>query len=149
VVEKTIGRLRADMEAGRVTSEEITQAYHAVVYPGLLSDVSLNDGGGGRAAFGRRDTPGAANGTPTIVIPAGINDHGQPVNIQLMGRAWDDPQLVGYAYAFERQARAAGSGHMVQKTAPPLRVESRGRHDDRDDDWDDRDRRKGSGFDRR
>ena len=37
--------------------------------PGLLSDISLNDGGGGRAAFGRRDTPSAANGSPTIVIP--------------------------------------------------------------------------------
>ena len=38
----------------------------AVVYPGLLSDTSLNDGGGGdgKVAFGRRDTPSAANGVP-------------------------------------------------------------------------------------
>ena len=92
----------------------------AVVYPGLLSDVSLNDGGGGRAAFGRRDTPGAQNGVPTIIIPAGMNDRGQPVNIQLMGRAWDDGKLVGYAYAFEHYARRAGNGHQVQTTAPPL-----------------------------
>jgi amidase len=92
----------------------------AVVYPGLLSDISLNDGGGNKNAFGRRDTPGAANGIPTVVIPAGYNNHGQPINIQLLGRAWDDDKLVGYAYAFEQFANAAGSGHVVATTAPPL-----------------------------
>ena len=59
----------------------------AVVYPGLLSDISLNDGGGSKASFGRRDTPGAGNGIPTVVFSAGFNDHGQPINIQLLGRA--------------------------------------------------------------
>jgi amidase len=92
----------------------------AVVYPGLLSDISLNDGGGGRASFGRRDTPGAANGIPTIVFPAGYNDHGQPIDIQLLGRAWDDAKLVGMAYAFDHYASAAGKGHVVPNTAPPL-----------------------------
>ena len=95
----------------------------AVVYPGLLSDISLNDGGGGgqgKAAFGRRDTPSAGNGVPTIAIPAGVNPQGQPVNIQLMGRAWDDAKLVGFAFAFERVANAAGSGHVPATTVPRL-----------------------------
>jgi amidase len=92
----------------------------AVVYPGLLSDISLNDGGGNKNAFGRRDTPGAGNGVPTVVVPAGYNDHGQPINIQLLGRAWDDDKLVGYAYAFEQIANAAGNGHVAAKTVPPL-----------------------------
>lgn len=95
----------------------------AVVYPGLLSDTSLNDGGGGgsgKAAFGRRDTPSAGNGVPTIAVPAGMNDRGQPVNIQLMGRAWDDARLVAFAYAFEHYATLAGNGRQVQTTAPPL-----------------------------
>ncbi len=96
----------------------------AVVYPGLLSAVSLNDGGGNRSSFGRRDTPGGANGIPTVVVPAGLNDQGEPIAIQLMGRAWDDAKLVGYAYAFEQLANPAGSGHMVQRTAPPLRYEA-------------------------
>jgi amidase len=116
----------------------------AVVYPGLLSDISLNDGGGGgmgKAAFGRRDTPSAGNGVPTIAIPAGMNDHGQPVNIQLMGRAWDDARLVGFAYAFERLANAAGRGHIPATTVPPLQKahddDDHGRRgDDEDDDWD-------------
>jgi amidase len=120
----------------------------AVVYPGLLSDISLNDGGGGgmgKVAFGRRDTPSAGNGVPTIAIPAGVNAHRQPVNIQLMGRAWDDARLVGFAYAFERLANAAGRGHVPAKTVPPLREvdddDDHGRRwdddgNDDDDDWD-------------
>jgi amidase len=92
----------------------------AVVYPGLLSDISLNDGGGNKASFGRRDTPSAANGIPTVVFPAGYNDHGQPIDLQLLGRAWDDDKLVAMAYAFERFANAAGNGHVEPGTVPPL-----------------------------
>jgi amidase len=97
----------------------------AVVYPGLLSDISLNDGGGNRASFGRRDTPGAANGIPTVVFPVGYNNHGQPINIQLLGRAWDDDKLVGMAYAFELLANAAGRGHVEATTAPALPHDNR------------------------
>ncbi|MBP7779108.1 MAG: amidase [Acidobacteria bacterium] len=116
----------------------------AVVYPGLLSDTSLNDGGGGfgKAAFGRRDTPSAGNGVPTIAMPAGMNDRGQPVNIQLMGRAWDDARLVAFAYAFEHYATLAGNGHQIQRTAPALpRDRGKGRDDDKHDKDDDRDRK--------
>jgi amidase len=95
---------------------------NAVIYPGLLSDISINDGGGsnGKVAFGRRDTPSATNGIPSLAVPAGISTRGQPVNIQFMGRAWDDADLLGYAYAFEQLATAAGKGHQVQPTAPAL-----------------------------
>ena len=92
----------------------------AVVYPGLLSDISVNDGGGSRASFGRRDTPSAANGIPTVAFPVGYNNHGQPINIQLLGRAWDDDKLVGMAFAFEEVANAAGNGHVEATTAPAL-----------------------------
>ena len=92
----------------------------AVVYPGLLSDISLNDGGGSLASFGRMDTPSASNGIPTVIFPVGYNDDGQPINIQLLGRAWDDDKLVGMAYAFEQIANAAGHGHVEATTAPRL-----------------------------
>jgi amidase len=92
----------------------------AVVYPGLLSDISLNDGGGGKSSFGRRDTPGAASGIPTVVFPAGYNDHGQPINLQLLGRAWDDGKLVGMAYAYELLAGKDGKGHVAPSTVPAL-----------------------------
>jgi amidase len=97
----------------------------AVVYPGLLGDLSVNDGGApggtpGPVAFARRDTPSANNGVPTLAFPVGLNPRGQPINIQFMGRAWDDATLLGYAYAFEHSATLAGQGHQVQQTAPPL-----------------------------
>ena len=66
---------------------------------------------------GRRPT-----GIPTVVFPAGYNDHGQPINIQLLGRAWDDDKLVGMAYAFEQLATKDGKGHVAPSTAPALKV---------------------------
>ncbi|AEG45405.1 amidase [Isoptericola variabilis] len=90
----------------------------AVVYPGLLSEISLNDGGGNRSSFGRRDTPSGSSGVPTVAFPAGTDANGAPINLQLMGRAWSDAELVGYAYAFEQVA----DGHVAPDTAPPLEV---------------------------
>jgi len=97
----------------------------AVVYPGLLSEISLNDGGGARASFGRRDTPSATNGVPTVVFPAGRDAHGNPVDVQLLGRAWDDAKLLGMAYAFEQLATADGHGHVEPATVPALRYAGR------------------------
>lgn len=93
----------------------------AIVYPGLLSEISANDGGGGRPSFGRRDTPGAANGVPTVAFPAGVDAKGQPIDIQLLGRAWDDGKIVGMAYAFEHFAQPERHGHIAPATVPPLR----------------------------
>jgi len=98
----------------------------AIVYPGLLSEISVNDGGGARASFGRRDTPGAANGVPTIVVPAGLDGHGQPVSIQFLGRAWDDDKLVAMAYAFEIVANRSHHGHVAPATVPALNFRKRG-----------------------
>jgi amidase len=86
----------------------------AVAYAGLLSDVGLNDGI--TPSFGRIDPPSSASGAPTIIFPAGVNDHGEPINLQLLGRAWDDAKLLGYAYAFDQVAH----GHVEPDTAPPL-----------------------------
>lgn len=86
----------------------------AVVFPGLRSVVSLNDGGS--AAFGRGDPPTNGAGAPSIAFPAGVNDHGEPVNLQLVGRAWDDAKLLSYAYAFDQVA----NGHIESEAAPPL-----------------------------
>lgn len=90
----------------------------AVVYPGLLSGISLNDGGGNRSSFGRRDTPSGASGTPTVMVPVGLDADEQPVGVQLLGRAWDDAALVGMAYALEQQV---GDGHVAPGTTPALR----------------------------
>ncbi|WP_432492581.1 amidase [Kineococcus gypseus] len=115
------------------------QGVDAVVYPGLLSEISLNDGGGNRSSFGRRDTPSGGSGVPTVAVPAGVDANGAPVSLQLMGRAWADADLIGMAYAFEQVA----DGHVAPTTAPALRRAcppgrghgGHGHHDRRDHRW--------------
>ncbi|MEV4421219.1 amidase [Patulibacter sp. NPDC049589] len=89
-------------------------ALDAVVYPGLRSVISLNDGNA--AAFGRGDPPSNSAGTPTVAFPSGVNDKGEPTNLQIVGRAWDDAKLMGYAYAYDQEAKA----HIEPTTAPRL-----------------------------
>ncbi len=67
----------------------------AVIYPGILSDVNLN--GGVASSFGRLDPQSSASGVPSVIFPAGLDDHGEPMNLQLMGRAWDDGTLLSFA----------------------------------------------------
>jgi len=90
----------------------------AVVFPGLRSTISLNDGNA--AAFGRGDPPTNSAGAPSVSFPATVNDDGEPTNLQLVGRAWDDGELMGYAYAFDQLAKA----HVAPTTAPKLKFKA-------------------------
>ncbi|MCW3011156.1 MAG: Amidase, partial [Solirubrobacterales bacterium] len=89
-------------------------ALDAVAFPALKSDISLNDGGSN--AFGRGDPPTNGAGAPSVAFPAGVNDHGEPMNLQLVGRAFDDADLMGYAFAYD----AVKQGHVETTTAPAL-----------------------------
>jgi len=86
----------------------------AVVFPGLLSDIALNDSF--TPSFARVDPQSSAAGVPSVIFPAGRNDHGEPINLQLQGRAWDDAKLIGFAYAYDRVQQ----GHVETDQAPPL-----------------------------
>jgi len=46
----------------------------------------------------------ASSGLPAISMPAGFTDDGVPVGIELLGREWSEPQLLGAAYAYEQAA---------------------------------------------
>jgi amidase len=87
----------------------------AVVYPGLTSDVYDADANEANPP-GVSPIPSSSTGLPSMIVPVGANDHGQPVSLQLLGRRWSDPQLLGYAYAMERQHE----GHLVPSTTPAL-----------------------------
>ena len=90
----------------------------AIVYPGFLSDVWDNDGAGSHNGSDRATgvlTQGP--GLPTSIVPVGFNPHGDPMTMQLMGREWADPQVLGMGYALEQ-----ASGPRPQTTtAPALR----------------------------
>lgn len=46
---------------------------------------------------------GAAAGYPTITVPTGYTSGGRlPRNLSFLGMAWDEPELIGFAYAYEQ-----------------------------------------------
>ncbi|ANU18820.1 amidase [Planococcus plakortidis] len=51
---------------------------------------------------------GAAAGFPSITVPYGLTESGEPFGITFAGQAFDEPKLIEYAYAFE-QATAGRS----------------------------------------
>ncbi len=42
------------------------------------------------------------SGFPDIQVPAGFTSDGLPVTLSFFGRAFSDPELIGYAYAYEQ-----------------------------------------------
>ena len=54
----------------------------------------------------------AISGFPAITVPAGFTAAGLPVGLELLGRPWTDPDLLGFAYAFEQATR--------HRVPPPL-----------------------------
>jgi amidase len=49
---------------------------------------------------------GAAAGYPSVTVPAAYSDAGEPFGITFSGKAFTDPELIGFAYAFEQRVNA-------------------------------------------
>jgi len=46
---------------------------------------------------------GAHRGYPSITVPAGYQSTTRrPFNIAFLGKAWSEPTLIGYAFAYEQ-----------------------------------------------
>jgi amidase len=88
------------------------------VYPGFRSDVYDNDGAQTISSDRGSGVPTSNVGLPTLVLPVGANPHGDPMSLQIVGRAWDDEKVLGFGYALEQQL--GGAGHLVPSTAPRL-----------------------------
>lgn len=54
--------------------------------------------------LGGSSTPAACAGYPSITVPAGFVE-GLPIGISFIGKAWSEPQLIKYAYAFEQATK--------------------------------------------
>ena len=71
----------------------------------------------GSSDDGPRDNPiSAVTGLPAIVLPAGVNDEGLPMAMELLGRPFSEPKLIQLAYAYEQASRA----RVAPKTTPHL-----------------------------
>jgi len=74
------------------------QKLDALVYPTLRrKPARIGDPQGGSTC-----QLSASTGFPAISMPAGFTADGLPVGVELLGRAWDDAKLVGFAYAYEQ-----------------------------------------------
>ena len=48
----------------------------------------------------------AAAGYPAITVPSSFTEEGEPFCITLCGKAYSEPELIGYAFAFEQATKA-------------------------------------------
>ncbi|NYF26282.1 amidase family protein [Sporosarcina sp. JAI121] len=49
---------------------------------------------------------GAAAGYPSVTVPAAFSDAGEPFGITFSGKAFTEPDLISFAYAFEQRVMA-------------------------------------------
>ena len=70
----------------------------ALAYPTIRRKAALI----GEVQMGTNCYLSAKSGLPAIVVPGGFTPDGLPVGVELLGRAWSEPQLIKFAYAYER-----------------------------------------------
>ena len=84
----------------------------ALAYPTITRKANVI----GQAQAGTNCKLGSGSGLPAISIPGGFTPDGLPVGVELLGRAWSEPQLIKFAYAYEQSTRHR---HPPRST-PPL-----------------------------
>lgn len=107
---------RADEQMYRQAFGEAMDAagVDALVFPVWNYPPRLN-GDRGQTASGSLTFIGSATQWPVVVVPMGFVE-GLPVGFQIFGRAWSEPQLLKFAYAYEQ----ATHHRRPPPTVPPL-----------------------------
>jgi len=71
--------------------------------PKPVSGVGGGGGGGVVTGLGASLTfVGSTLQWPALSVPCGYLGEGLPVGLQILGRAWDESKIIGYAYAYEQ-----------------------------------------------
>jgi amidase len=73
----------------------------ALAYPTIRRNANVI----GEMQMGTNCQLSANSGLPAIVVPGGFTADGLPVGVELLGRAWSEPQLIKFAYAYEQATR--------------------------------------------
>ena len=111
----------AAMDAGRID---------AVVFPTAAQLPPINGDRNTQLVAEPRPAPNAGptalNGSltfvasalqwPALSVPSGYLGEGLPQGLQILGRAWDEAKIIGYAYAYEQ----ATHYRRAPATVPPL-----------------------------
>jgi len=78
-------------------------ALDVIVAP-TMGPADVTDLVNGSDALGGSTSPAAVAGYPSITVPAGFV-FGLPVGLSFIGRAWSEPTLLKFAYAFEQATK--------------------------------------------
>jgi amidase len=62
-------------------------------------------------------TPAAVAGFPNVTVPAGYAFEELPVGVNFIGRRWEEPKLIGLAYAFEQGTKVRHAPRFVPTLA--------------------------------
>src|SRR6516225_9613227 len=73
----------------------------ALAYPTIRRTANVI----GEQQMGSNCQLSANSGLPAIAVPGGFTLDGLPVGLELLGRAWSEPQLIKFAYAYEQATR--------------------------------------------
>jgi Asp-tRNA(Asn)/Glu-tRNA(Gln) amidotransferase A subunit family amidase len=73
----------------------------ALAYPTIRRKANVI----GQMQMGTNCHLSANSGLPAISVPGGFTPDGLPVGVELLGRAWSEPQLIKFAYAYEQATR--------------------------------------------
>jgi amidase len=69
-------------------------------------------------------TPAAVSGFPHVTVPAGYAfGKPLPIGLSFLGRPWDEPNLLGYAYAFEQGTKVRRAPEFLWQVAAKDYVE--------------------------
>jgi amidase len=91
--------------AGRLGIDAVIAKHRldALVMP-TLSPAWTTDLVNGDHFLGASSTPAAVAGYPSVTVPAGFA-FGLPVGVSFVGRAWSEPTLLKFAYAYEQATK--------------------------------------------
>jgi len=84
-----------------ITTTMADNRLDAIAYPTIRRTANLI----GENQLGNNCVLASGSGLPAISVPGGYTSDGVPVGIELLGRAWSEPQLVSLAYAYEQSTR--------------------------------------------
>lgn len=65
---------------------------------------------------------------PALSVPSGYLGEGLPVGLQILGRAWDEAKIIGYAYAYEQATHYRRPPPTVPPLAPTMVMVSGATH---------------------
>jgi amidase len=82
----------------------------------LVADPKPAPNAGPTAVGGSLTWIGSALQWPALSVPSGYLREGLPEGLQILGRAWEEAKIIGYAYAYER----ATYHRRPPPTVPPL-----------------------------